>query len=100
MTGGPASSGHVLAATVDAAILHAIGAIPAQSIRLWRPRGGNVGPEKGQREESWLCRDLRDSARINGLVMQRITASHRSVAGFRNRIWRGQSQSRKHKAAS
>jgi|SRR5580704_13875421 hypothetical protein len=101
MTGGPASSGQALAATVDAAILHAIGAIPAQSICLGLPWSGNVGPEKARREESRCRRDLRDGARIDGIVMQgQMTADRRSVASVRNRIGRGQSQSRQHKAAS
>jgi hypothetical protein len=67
-----------LAAIVDAAIPHAIGAIPAQSICLGLPRSGNIGPEKVQREESRRRWDLRDGARINGLVMEsQITADRR-----------------------
>ena len=101
MTGGPASSGQALAATVDAAILHAIGAIPAQSICLGLPWSGNVGPEKVQREESRRRWDLRDGARINGLVMEsQITADGRNATGFRDGVGGGQSESGHHKAAS
>ena len=97
----PASLGHALAATVDAAIPHAIGTIPAQSICLGLPWSGNVGSEKVHREESRCRRDLRDGARINGLVMEsQMPADRRGAAGVRNGIRRGQSQSRECKGAS
>src|ERR1700722_16128540 len=101
MTGGPASSGMRLAAIVDAAIPHAIGAIPAQSICLGLPRSGNIGPEKVQREESRRRWDLRDGARINGLVMEsQITADRRNATGSRDGVGGAQSESRQHQAAS
>jgi len=81
MTGGPASSGHALAAIVDAAIPHAIGAIPAQSICLGLPRSGNVGSERAQREEGRRRRDLRDGARIDGIVMHGIVMHGQIAAG-------------------